>query len=159
MPRSAGSARSAGTHLHRIVYGIAVLGAVHFFIQSKLNIYEPVLMAGFLLWLLAYRVLYRRNNGVTPAHLLGLTVVTAARHRSGRSRDLHGHERRERMAHPAGASRCRHGDQAGVVGAGRRTCRLRDRPGGGGSRRVSAPSARKISAAAISGATQVQSGS
>ena len=39
-----------------------MLGAVHFFIQSKLNIYEPVLMAGFLFWLLAYRVLYRRNN-------------------------------------------------------------------------------------------------
>jgi len=31
--------------LHRLVYGIAVLGAVHFFIQSKLNIYQPVLMA------------------------------------------------------------------------------------------------------------------
>ena len=40
---------------------------VHFFIQSKLEIYQPVLMAGFLFWLLAYRVLYRRNGSVPPA--------------------------------------------------------------------------------------------
>ena len=41
--------------LHRLVYGIALLAAVHFFMQSKLEIYQPVLMAGFLVWLLAYR--------------------------------------------------------------------------------------------------------
>src|SRR5262245_38514534 len=46
--------------VHRLVYGIAVIAAGHFFIQSKLNPYEPVLVAGFLMWLLAYRALYRR---------------------------------------------------------------------------------------------------
>jgi sulfoxide reductase heme-binding subunit YedZ len=64
--------------IHRLVYGIAVIAAVHFFIQSKLNIYEPVLMAGFLIWLLAYRALYRRNGEVTPLHLLLLAGCTAA---------------------------------------------------------------------------------
>ncbi len=68
--------------LHRVIYGIALLAAVHFFIQSKLDIYQPVLMAGFLIWLLAYRSLYRRNGEVTPLHLLLLAgaaaVVTAA---------------------------------------------------------------------------------
>src|SRR5258706_6382072 len=34
--------------LHRFVYAIAVLASVHFFMQSKLNTYEPVLMAGFV---------------------------------------------------------------------------------------------------------------
>src|SRR5262249_19351605 len=67
--------------IHRLVYGIAVLAALHFFIQSKLNIYEPVLMAGFLMWLLAYRALYRRNGEVTPLHLVllagGAAAVTA----------------------------------------------------------------------------------
>ena len=63
--------------LHRIVYGIAVLGTVHFFIQSKLDTYQPVMMAGFLLWLLAYRVLHRRNGEVTPRHLLLLAFATA----------------------------------------------------------------------------------
>lgn len=64
--------------LHRFVYGIAALGTVHFFIQSKLNIYEPVLMAGFLTWLLAYRGLYLRNGEVTPLHLLLLACAVAA---------------------------------------------------------------------------------
>ena len=64
--------------LHRLVYGIAVLGAVHFFIQSKLNIYQPVLMAGFLTWLLAYRGLFRRYGEVTPLALLLLAVAAAA---------------------------------------------------------------------------------
>ncbi len=62
---------------HRLVYGIAVLGAVHFFIQSKLNIYRPVLMAGFLVWLLAYRGLFRRYGEVTPLALLLLAVAAA----------------------------------------------------------------------------------
>jgi methionine sulfoxide reductase heme-binding subunit len=56
--------------LHRLVYAIAILATVHFFIQSKLNIYEPVLMAGFLVWLLAFRVLLWRNGELTPLHLL-----------------------------------------------------------------------------------------
>ena len=63
--------------LHRLVYGIAVLAAVHFFIQSKLNIYQPVLMAGFLTWLLAYRGLFRRYGEVTPLALLLLAVAAA----------------------------------------------------------------------------------
>jgi sulfoxide reductase heme-binding subunit YedZ len=71
-----GSAR--WNFLHRLVYGIAVLGAVHFFIQSKLNIYQPVLMAGLLTWLLAYRGLFRRNGEVTPLQLLLLAVAAAA---------------------------------------------------------------------------------
>ena len=71
-----GSARWNG--LHRLVYGIAVLGAVHFFIQSKLNIYQAVLMAGFLVWLLAYRALFRRNGEVTPFQLVLLAVAAAA---------------------------------------------------------------------------------
>jgi len=62
--------------LHRIVYGIAVLGSVHFFMQSKVDTWEPVLMTGFLIWLLAYRVLYRRLSTVTPVHLLMLTIAT-----------------------------------------------------------------------------------
>jgi sulfoxide reductase heme-binding subunit YedZ len=64
--------------LHRFVYAIALLAAVHFFMQSKLNIYEPVLMAGFLVWLLALRVLFRRNGELTPRHLLLLTGAVAS---------------------------------------------------------------------------------
>src|SRR5262245_47257907 len=63
--------------LHRFVYAIAVLAVVHFFMQSKLNAYEPVLMAGFLIWLLAYRTLYRRSGEVTGLRLLLLAAGTA----------------------------------------------------------------------------------
>jgi methionine sulfoxide reductase heme-binding subunit len=64
--------------LHRLVYAIASLAIVHFFIQSKLETYQPVLMAGFLIWLLTYRVLYRRHGEVTPLHLLLLAITVAA---------------------------------------------------------------------------------
>jgi len=63
--------------IHRFVYPIAVLAVVHFFMQSKLNTYQPVLMAGFLMWLLAYRPLYRRNGEVSPLHLVVLAIGTA----------------------------------------------------------------------------------
>src|SRR6266403_1416425 len=63
--------------IHRFVYAIAVVASVHFFMQSKLNTYEPVLMAGFLVWLLAYRALYRRNREVSPVHLVFLAAGTA----------------------------------------------------------------------------------
>src|SRR5215813_5675535 len=48
--------------LHRIVYAIGILGAVHFFLQSKLNVAEPIVMAGLLTWLLAYRLLPETNG-------------------------------------------------------------------------------------------------
>ena len=43
--------------LHRLVYAIGILAAVHFFLQAKLNVAEPIVMAGFLAWLLGYRLL------------------------------------------------------------------------------------------------------
>lgn len=42
--------------LHRSVYPLAVLAAVHFFMQSKLEVGEATLMAGALLWLFAVRL-------------------------------------------------------------------------------------------------------
>ncbi len=45
--------------LHAIVYGIAFLALIHFFIQSKADVWEPTWMAGFYLWLMGWRVLDR----------------------------------------------------------------------------------------------------
>jgi sulfoxide reductase heme-binding subunit YedZ len=45
--------------LHRSVYVIAILATIHYFMQRKLEIYEPTVMAGLLLWLLAYRLVLR----------------------------------------------------------------------------------------------------
>lgn len=43
--------------LHRIVYGIALLAVIHYWIQSKLDVWEPTIMAGVYLWLMGYRLL------------------------------------------------------------------------------------------------------
>ena len=34
--------------LHKIVYGIAALALLHFYLQSKADVFEPVLMSGLL---------------------------------------------------------------------------------------------------------------
>jgi len=144
--------------LHRIVYGIALLATVHFFIQSKLDTYEPVMMAGFLIWLLAYRALHRLNGGVTPAHLLLLTVATALITAAGEAllymftsgvngwMVLQSHFDLDMEIRPAWW----------VLAAGLVVTALgawRQKPA------RQRPSARVISSSAMSGATQVQSGS
>lgn len=44
------------TKLHRLVYPIALLAAIHFYWQTKADIFEPVLYALMLTLLLGYRV-------------------------------------------------------------------------------------------------------
>jgi sulfoxide reductase heme-binding subunit YedZ len=41
--------------LHRLVYLAALLGSIHYFMQSKLNVYEPMVMGGLLAWMMGYR--------------------------------------------------------------------------------------------------------
>ena len=144
--------------LHRFAYAIAVLATVHFFIQSKLNTYEPVLMAGFLIWLLAYRALYRRNGEVSPVHLVLLAAGTALVTAVGEAmlylltsgvdarRLLLAHFDLDMEVRPAWWVLA-----AGLAVAGIglwRQKRARQRP-----------STRRVSPSAVSGAIQVQSGS
>ena len=44
------------SRLHRIIYGIGVLASIHYFMQSKLEQWEPTILAGMLAWLLLYRL-------------------------------------------------------------------------------------------------------
>jgi len=46
--------------LHRLVYVIGVLAVIHYCFQSKLDLWEPTIMAGLLFWLLGYRLLLWR---------------------------------------------------------------------------------------------------
>lgn len=63
--------------LHAATYPVAVLAILHFMMQKKLDIYEPTLMAGFVIWLLGYR-LWRRSAGqVGFVRLLLLAIVSA----------------------------------------------------------------------------------
>jgi sulfoxide reductase heme-binding subunit YedZ len=43
--------------LHRIVYPVAALALLHHFMQAKVTVDTPVLMTGFFLWLMFYRLL------------------------------------------------------------------------------------------------------
>ncbi len=45
--------------LHRLVYAIALLAVVHYCMQSKLDLWEPMIMAGIYGWLMGYRLLSR----------------------------------------------------------------------------------------------------
>lgn len=45
--------------LHGLVFGLAGLGVFHFFLQSKSQLWEAVLAAGFLAWLVIWRLLPR----------------------------------------------------------------------------------------------------
>ncbi|MFH3478498.1 protein-methionine-sulfoxide reductase heme-binding subunit MsrQ [Xanthobacter variabilis] len=63
--------------LHKAVYVIAPLAALHFFIQSKLDVTEPVLMSGVLLLLGLYRVTFWLRGQVTPGLLALLSVLAA----------------------------------------------------------------------------------
>jgi methionine sulfoxide reductase heme-binding subunit len=42
--------------LHRLVYLIALLAVVHFWMQSKLEVWEPTIMGGIYVWLMGYRL-------------------------------------------------------------------------------------------------------
>jgi sulfoxide reductase heme-binding subunit YedZ len=67
--------------LHRAVYAIAILATIHFFMQSKADVTEPMMMAGILTWLYGYRLLAwasGRNGHVPVWQVLLLAVVAPA---------------------------------------------------------------------------------
>ena len=47
--------------LHKLIYLIAALAIFHFYLQSKVDVSEPVLMMGFYFILMIYRLLQKRG--------------------------------------------------------------------------------------------------
>jgi len=43
--------------LHRLIYAIALLALIHYWMQSKLDIWEPTIVVGIYIWLMGYRLL------------------------------------------------------------------------------------------------------
>ena len=62
--------------LHRLVYGVAVLGLLHYFIQTKIDVSPAVLMTGFFILLMVYRVFIMKRVSLTPA-VLAISAVVA----------------------------------------------------------------------------------
>jgi sulfoxide reductase heme-binding subunit YedZ len=64
--------------LHKLVYPVGLLAALHFFIQSKADVYEPTLMAGLFLLLMFYRLAHWRGFSLaSPMVLVGIAVLAA----------------------------------------------------------------------------------
>ena len=66
--------------LHRLVYPLVAFGTLHYFIQSKANVSEPVFVAGLYAWLMVWRLLpmgWQRGLAVYPALAVLAGFVTA----------------------------------------------------------------------------------
>lgn len=63
--------------LHRLVYMIAVLALVHYFLQSKIDVTDPVFSAGLFLLLMGWRVMRRFRWPERPWSLLLLAILAA----------------------------------------------------------------------------------
>ncbi|HEV2263273.1 MAG TPA: protein-methionine-sulfoxide reductase heme-binding subunit MsrQ [Stellaceae bacterium] len=63
--------------LHRFVYLIGVFGLVHFFLQSKLDEWEPTVMIGLFAWLMGWRALAWRF-GRRPVPLWSVALLSLA---------------------------------------------------------------------------------
>jgi sulfoxide reductase heme-binding subunit YedZ len=77
MVRRLGSRR--WQRLHQLVYGIALLALIHFFQQTKADIWVPTFAAGLFVWLMGYRLLMRWRKGAPSAlALFALAIVASA---------------------------------------------------------------------------------
>lgn len=63
--------------LHRFVYLIGVFGLVHFFLQSKLDEWEPTVMIGLFAWLMGWRAL-TWSFGPRPVPLWSVVLLSLA---------------------------------------------------------------------------------
>ncbi len=65
--------------LHRIIYVIGFFAVIHFCIQSKLDEWEPTVMAGIYLWLMGCRAIsWRLGRGKLPLWTIAGASVIAA---------------------------------------------------------------------------------
>jgi sulfoxide reductase heme-binding subunit YedZ len=66
--------------LHHLAYPIGAIAVVHFFMQTKLNVSEPTVMAGLFTWLMLYRAWedFLSRRSVTTLWALILLAVTSA---------------------------------------------------------------------------------
>lgn len=64
--------------LHRIVYALAALGILHFFMQTKLEATEAALMMGFWLLLMGWRLAHRLGADVTSTATLASVALISA---------------------------------------------------------------------------------
>jgi sulfoxide reductase heme-binding subunit YedZ len=65
----------AWPRLHRLVYPLTALALLHFFLQSKIDVSNPVYWSGLFLALMGWRLMHRFKVPTAPLPLLGLSVA------------------------------------------------------------------------------------
>ncbi len=71
--RAMGAARWRA--LHRLVYPTAMLALVHFFLQSRFDVAQPVLMSGLFVWLMGFRLVARGRKAPAAGGLVLLSLA------------------------------------------------------------------------------------
>ncbi|ACL56259.1 sulfite oxidase heme-binding subunit YedZ [Methylobacterium nodulans] len=64
------------TRLHRLVYGIAGLTLLHYFLQSKIDVSKPVFWSGLFLALMGWRLMHHLKVATNPLSLAGLAAAS-----------------------------------------------------------------------------------
>ena len=67
--------------LHQIVYAIALLALIHFFQQTKADVWVPTVFAGLFTWLMGYRLVvwrWKPKGDLSTWMLLALSGVVTA---------------------------------------------------------------------------------
>ena len=67
--------------LHQAIYAVTVLGIIHFYMQAKADVWEPMWMTGLFVWLMGYRVVQwsrKRRAPLSLPWLIGLTIFATA---------------------------------------------------------------------------------
>lgn len=67
---------SAWNRLHLLTYPIAFIAIWHFFLQTRLDVSQPVLMLGFLVWLMGFRLMRKAGIATAPLQLAGLALIS-----------------------------------------------------------------------------------
>ena len=62
--------------LHNLIYVITMLGLLHFALQSKIDVTQPVLMSGLFALLMVYRGLDKLKIPLTPPVLIAAALAT-----------------------------------------------------------------------------------
>ncbi len=130
------------TALHRLVYAVVALGAVHFFMQSKLDETQPLILAGIFVRLGLARSVRRWRGDLTYFATVLIAVARGGAHRHRRGglvraedgRSLRHDPRRELRLHlhdPPGLVRA--GGRRGACGGAGDKAVLRQKAAGGGS--------------------------
>jgi sulfoxide reductase heme-binding subunit YedZ len=63
--------------LHSLVYAIGVLGSIHFFMQTKADVYQATLMSGLFILLMLYRIAHWRGFALTSRLVLSCVAGLA----------------------------------------------------------------------------------